>query len=113
MVLIELADFTVLAVPATASGCRPTPSTGAAHTKVSTDTIVQSTRQYASGVIPSAHCVSMESNRTRDRGLFQTRIRHDARETTIPCEIRQACACAESNNRDNPVLPADSAQLSC
>src|SRR6266550_1986632 len=42
------------AVPATASRCRLTPSASAAHTKVLGNTIVQSTRRYASGVIPSA-----------------------------------------------------------
>src|SRR6266566_3504008 len=42
------------AVPATASRCRLTPSASAAYTKVLGNTIVQSTRRYASGVIPSA-----------------------------------------------------------
>ena len=52
------------------SRCRLTPPTRA-HTKVLGNTIVQSTRRHAFGVIPSAHCVSMESSRTRDRPLFR------------------------------------------
>jgi hypothetical protein len=55
--------------------CRPTPFTSAAHTKIWGNTIVQSTRRYACGVIPSGHRVSMESDPTRDRPLFETRFR--------------------------------------
>jgi hypothetical protein len=60
--LLLFSQFSLLAVPAHALY---TASTSAAHTKVFGNNIVQSTRRYVSGVIPFAHCVSMESNRTR------------------------------------------------
>jgi hypothetical protein len=64
-------------------------------------TIVQSTRRYVVWCYSLPHCVSMESNGTRDRPLatdlsFKQGSDHDSQETAVPAGMRQACPFAKS-----------------